>query len=61
MAGRICDFAFSDGAECLKPAVANISVWWYCAEHYDTWIDYYRRHFAANGEKFDERILKAHR
>ena len=38
-----CCFSFSDGAECVELAVANIGERWYCAEHYDTWIEYYRR------------------
>ena len=41
---KLCQFGFSDGAECLEVAVANIGNLWYCAEHYDNWIAYYRRH-----------------
>jgi hypothetical protein len=55
---RLCEFDFSDGAECAETAVANIAEHWYCAEHYDVWMAYYRRSFATNGEKFDERMFR---
>lgn len=58
---RLCEFDFSDGAECVEVAVANIGDKWYCAEHYDSWMAYYRRQYAANGMKLDERTLKANR
>jgi hypothetical protein len=41
---RLCDYNFSDGdgSNCLKIAVGNIGLQWYCAEHYDRWMHYYR-------------------
>ena len=46
---KLCQFNFSDGSECVKPACASIGSRSYCAEHYDVWIDYYRRHLYDEG------------
>jgi hypothetical protein len=49
---KFCEFGFSDGAECLKPAVASIGSRHYCAEHYDNWMEYYRRHLFDGSGKY---------
>ena len=56
---RICQ-DFSDGSECLKPAVTSILHCWYCAEHYDGLMAYYRRTAEgdAHNSAFARRILK---
>ena len=46
---KLCELEFSDGVECLKIAVATLGGRWYCAEHYDGWIRYYR-HRLINGD-----------
>jgi len=60
---RLCEFTWSDGEECLKPAVnymeclcfrQDIAEWdkvWLCAEHYDGWADYYQR--VAQGDFYN--------
>ena len=62
---KVCQFGFSDGAECLKPAKANIGTRWFCAEHYDNWLDYYRHLLSVGGTKFmiaeAKRVLREHK
>jgi len=60
---KLCQFGFSDGEECPEVAVANIGDRWYCAEHYDSWIGYYRRRLlegdpTLNPNKFDDEGFK---
>ncbi len=70
---RLCEFTWSDGVECLKPAVnyiefpkqdkAESNKLWLCAEHYDGWADYYRRCAQENVHNADEarRICRINR
>jgi hypothetical protein len=58
---RLCQFQFSDEVLCLEPAKASIGERWYCAEHYDVWIEYYRRDFARNGNEIAKQALKENR
>ena len=46
---------------CERPAVAKIGDRWYCAEHYDGWLRWYRMMFDKFGGEFYGRILKEHR
>lgn len=55
---RLCEFGFSDGVECLEAAVANIGERWYCAEHYDNWIGYYRRHLDSGWASFPDEVTE---
>jgi hypothetical protein len=58
---HLCEFQFSDGAECLKTATASIENRWYCAEHFDAWMRYYHRAFHIYGNEEAGRTLKANR
>jgi hypothetical protein len=53
-----------DETLCLRPAVATINEYserWYCANHYDEWIAYYRMAFFEYGNDNAGRILKVNR
>jgi hypothetical protein len=57
---KLCQFEFSDGVECLEPAVASMCQQWFCAEHYDVWMEYYRRRLITNdgNDQFAKKVLR---
>ena len=43
--------------KCQKEAVSNIGTCWYCAEHYDVWIEYYRDVLEHNNDLSNDYVI----